>query len=1141
MSPLAYLIMTLLSQAESAEVAKTLLSLTKSTAPATETLLIEEENQQRFLGKPARTLQPRPRVYTTAARLIGHPAVLSMIPLSLGMASMLVFMQTSNPGRGGGNRRDPPPWNSEGSTSFRVWTQELILWSLLSTDMSPQQQCAAIIFQLGGEARNLARHMSYQDITNGGQVNGIQVDPVTLLLSHLASTFAPLGEESRLAAMGELMSFARRPGESIDGLLSRFLTVRFRATDGGSGVAMSWEGYAWLLLKACGPTSTQLLAILQPTQGRFPATQAEFNGMSLCLRRMGHILEGSSGNIASQLRTAPGRHFYTAPGEEASAYPAYPTYVDPLYENDPWAAAEFPQERAAPPANPSYPAYPAASAQQYPVTPGAASRVLPTGDETDTDTGTASSIGEVDYNDPALRGLSGAELDAHLFWAYQEAKSKWRSHMAKPTRKVRRFIKRGKGKGKGSSPSKGKGKSGKGRFSYLIEMPDEEYDNIFYGGKGKSKGKNRTSGKGKGRQLNPKGSDGAVMKCNTCDSEYHLYRQCPRGGAAPSSGAQFGGLVQPVCAQPGPLGDLLTYMTTTNEDNNEASAPSYSEQQEMRTEPQHRWTRIQDPTTGSWTFGDAARESVPRTRGIDTNDPPNAARVTLPPDMDHPWFNTPLAHNATTSMDMNPPWFNTPLAHNVTTSPAPPLLEGMSMVQEVHDASIPPAIMAPTEPVSTDTHLILEGFQHLNHNRVGTQDDAAPCLHGVPTAHLDQWTEAWMHASSGTANDVYLQHLDRTLPGGLPEEFRLFATNMHQQQARNAAILLQRRRRQAEPFNEELPTSDDEASTRPRIPDDPRPTCAICLEPLQTGESIATLGCDHTFHLDCVDGYTASNISEVPPVPSLCPQCRAELTVTYRGINTATTTAGNFDISTPGLESEDSGFETPGSAFPWWPSSTNATASSAAYHSTTQLADGRLSLIVDPGAWTNLMGAKLARELTKRALRHGHTPAQEKMPVPLNVSGVGNGSQQCRFQVRCPIAIPHSDGQARLHSLESPIVEGPGEDLPGLLGLRTLETLRAIMDTGNRILYIPGPGDVQIILPPGSQAIPLEKAPSGHLVMPIDNFERLRASPPGLPEHVHEFPSTATTLTATPVCSTTTPPAPPEVTISKSRAPASRM
>ena len=156
-------------------------------------------------------------------------------------------------------------------------------------------------------------------------------------------------------------------------------------------------------------------------------------------------------------------------------------------------------------------------------------------------------------------------------------------------------------------------------------------------------------------------------------------------------------------------------------------------------------------------------------------------------------------------------------------------------------------------------------------------------------------------------------------------------------------------------------------------------------------------------------------------------------------------------------------------------------------------------MIVDPGAWTNLMGAKLARKLVQRALSAGQKPTQNKMEQ-LNIQGVGNGSQSCNFKLQCPIAVPHDDGHAHLHKISTPIVEGSGADLPGLLGLRSLETDRAILDTGNRKLYFPGPGDVTINLPPGSICVPLEKAPSGHLVMPIDEYAKLSTRSGGTPE-----------------------------------------
>ena len=87
--------------------------------------------------------------------------------------------------------------------------------------------------------------------------------------------------------------------------------------------------------------------------------------------------------------------------------------------------------------------------------------------------------------------------------------------------------------------------------------------------------------------------------------------------------------------------------------------------------------------------------------------------------------------------------------------------------------------------------------------------------------------------------------------------------------------------------------------------------------------------------------------------------------------------------------------------------------------------------------------------------------------------------------------MPLRGGKAKLHNLRAPIVEGTGSHLPGLLGLETLEAQGAILDMGRQVLIFPGSGDVKIELPPGSHEIPLQKSPSGHLVMVIDDYEKV--------------------------------------------------
>ena len=109
--------------------------------------------------------------------------------------------------------------------------------------------------------------------------------------------------------MTELMNSKRHQGETIDALIQRFRMLKWRAAQGNAGIQMTWEWYAWLLLKAIGINQGNLAHIQQPTQGRFPNTQDEFEQVSMHLRRLGHIFENSPHNIAPSFTAPPGRMF----------------------------------------------------------------------------------------------------------------------------------------------------------------------------------------------------------------------------------------------------------------------------------------------------------------------------------------------------------------------------------------------------------------------------------------------------------------------------------------------------------------------------------------------------------------------------------------------------------------------------------------------------------------------------------------------------------------------------------------------------------------------------------------------------------------------------------------------------------------
>ena len=138
-----------------------------------------------------------------------------------------------------------------------------MVWRILAVDVDPSQQCAAIVDQLGGSARELADGLSWQEITVEGNIDGHNLDPVTFLQTQYAAHYDPFGEEQRVSSMQELMSSHRLHNERTDAMIARYRAVRWRAAQGDAGLLLNWEGYSWLLLRACGvnPTYSTIAAI----------------------------------------------------------------------------------------------------------------------------------------------------------------------------------------------------------------------------------------------------------------------------------------------------------------------------------------------------------------------------------------------------------------------------------------------------------------------------------------------------------------------------------------------------------------------------------------------------------------------------------------------------------------------------------------------------------------------------------------------------------------------------------------------------------------------------------------------------------------------------------------------------------------
>eukprot|EP00973_Karenia_brevis_P067440 9380555-Karenia_brevis.AAC.1 len=173
----------------------------------------------------------------------------------------------------------------------------------------------------------------------------------------------------------------------------------------------------------------------------------------------------------------------------------------------------------------------------------------------------------------------------------------------------------------------------------------------------------------------------------------------------------------------------------------------------------------------------------------------------------------------------------------------------------------------------------------------------------------------------------------------------------------------------------------------------------------------------------------------------------------------------------------------------WWPNTPHHAYQNLdvtmAYHSRTRLSMHRDGLLLDIGAVFNLAGELFMARQAERAKEFGLSSTRQSLKQELGVEGVGSGSQTCTESMTVPCAL---EG-AQLGEFTAPIV--PKSEIPALLGLKSMQEKRVLIDTYNHYMYMVGPGGYKLQLSPGSKRLTLEEAPSGHLLLPISDFEHV--------------------------------------------------
>ena len=173
-------------------------------------------------------------------------------------------------------------------------------------------------------------------------------------------------------------------------------------------------------------------------------------------------------------------------------------------------------------------------------------------------------------------------------------------------------------------------------------------------------------------------------------------------------------------------------------------------------------------------------------------------------------------------------------------------------------------------------------------------------------------------------------------------------------------------------------------------------------------------------------------------------------------------------------------------------SGNNGPSKELTYLNPVRMPDNEPVIILDMGSIGNLGGDNWATELADEAFAAGLKPSYTKRKRPLEVSGVGKGSEQCHIDGQLPVGLMTCEGKHLSGGLNMPII--PHSDLPGLLGLTGMKNNRTIIDTNDNKVYFLGPGNYDLMkaMPPGTEVLQAKIAPTGHMVLPCAKFTKVK-------------------------------------------------
>ena len=303
------------------------------------------------------------------------------------------------------------------------------------------------------------------------------------------------------------------------------------------------------------------------------------------------------------------------------------------------------------------------------------------------------------------------------------------------------------------------------------------------------------------------------------------------------------------------------------------------------SEPESSWSSWGWITNHhSWSFpGSSRAPSVPGPSA-----PPPPSTVSPVPAETPPWLQWPSSSGAAPSDDaseqLRQPWL-----HRMSTSASPPEPEQpnvwesrLEAVRRVWATAVPQATaeLHPVEATRPEANLpILSDFQHLADIR---QRDMEGIAREELPLRLEQTIAAVTHQLQRPPEPLTAGHVD-VVPDNIVQHIEFIQQHIHvTDDARTQART--RRREEAiarllasvtleSPPDSEPPSPRDPRDINPYSPPESprRPTqtvCTICLEQYEVGDPLVTLVCRHSFHRQCLDMWTATQMTR-----NMSPRC----------------------------------------------------------------------------------------------------------------------------------------------------------------------------------------------------------------------------------------------------------------------------